>query len=100
DREGAGSAKPMSGRVIDLRGDESKPVGQRWRRVRMVDLVRDWTDHHLGVALDFDRSPLSARLGSRFDEFIAAVVSHLLKKAEAIETTYTSRHGTVGQSIV
>ena len=31
-------------RQIDLRGDESKPLGQRWRRVRMDELVRTWPD--------------------------------------------------------
>ncbi len=53
DREGAGSAKPMSGRVIDLRGDESKPVGQRWRRVRMDQLVRE------RLQIDFEKEPFA-----------------------------------------
>ena len=40
------------GRTIDLRGNESKPRGQRWRRVSMTDLVEERT------GWKFDKNPL------------------------------------------
>jgi len=39
-------------RTIDLRGDESKPRGQRWRRVSMADLVEERT------GWKFDKQPM------------------------------------------
>ncbi len=73
-----------SSRTINLRGDESKPRGQRWRRVRMVDLVQErtgWTfeqqplppDHNLAAELA-RRSPRkpAASGGAKSDEVKAA----------------------------
>jgi lysyl-tRNA synthetase class 2 len=41
-----------NGRRIDLRGDESRPVGQRWRRVSMAQIVQERT------GWQFDKRPL------------------------------------------
>jgi lysyl-tRNA synthetase class 2 len=46
--------KHPNGREINLEGDTSKPPGQRWRRVRMADLVEERTGWR------FNKEPLSA----------------------------------------
>ncbi|MEO0588015.1 MAG: amino acid--tRNA ligase-related protein, partial [Planctomycetota bacterium] len=48
-----GGTEGAEGRTIDLRGDESKPRGQRWRRVSMADLVAERT------GWKFDKSPMT-----------------------------------------
>ncbi|MEX0885178.1 MAG: amino acid--tRNA ligase-related protein [Phycisphaeraceae bacterium] len=40
---------------IDLSGDTTKPRGQRWRRVSMVELVEERTKRELGTPLVFDK---------------------------------------------
>jgi len=51
-------------RRIDLRGDESKPPGKRWRRVRMADLVEERT----GWRFDKTLAPESV-IRSAVDEY-------------------------------
>ena len=68
--ERAATVRERSGRVIDLRGDESKPIGQRWRRVRMDELVREYT----GWA--FDKRPLFKADPDFFDRLTQESLEH------------------------
>ena len=44
-------------KTINLEGDTTRAFGQRWRRVRMVEIVREWTTE-LDVSWSFDGRPL------------------------------------------
>ena len=78
-----------AGRVIDLRGDESKPRGQRWRRVRMVDLVASWTSQHLGVEWRFDKRNVWETLGAGYERFWEVLVRHFVRPSTAVSTAIT-----------
>ncbi len=52
-------------RTINLRGDESKPIGQRWRRVSMVDLVEERT------GWKFDKRPLQDAYPQLIDKLVS-----------------------------
>ena len=84
DREGAGSAKPMSGRVIDLRGDESKPSGQRWRRVRMDQLVEERTGWKFDKRPFFSAANDDPQTNQRFHRLAKA----MLRPTHAVEREF------------
>jgi lysyl-tRNA synthetase class 2 len=44
-------------KIINLEGDLSKPAGQRWRRVRMVDLVAEFTGWRFDKRSVFEADP-------------------------------------------
>jgi lysyl-tRNA synthetase class 2 len=50
-----------STRTINLEGDTTKPAGQRWRRVRMVDLVAEHSEKRYGSRWEFDKTPLQEK---------------------------------------
>ena len=52
---------------IDLRGDQSKPRGQRWRRVRMDELVEEKTGWRFDQSPLPSNHPLAAELAPRSD---------------------------------
>ncbi len=78
--EGGDEATREPRRVIDLRGDENKPRGRRWRRVSMVELVEERT------GWQFDKRPLREAYPSLLEFLATAKQDDIQQKIDEVMT--------------
>ena len=69
-------------RTINLEGDVSKPTGRRWQRIRMDELVWEWSRRKLNHSWLFNKVSLQENDPKLFDKIVSARVRSIYSDAK------------------